>query len=71
MDGLDPCKTRMANNTNVHCVGVLKALKVKTLCIEVVVDVFVMPIKGEGYPMILGRPWLLAMASLVMKAKQD
>ena len=29
-------------------------------------DVFVMPTKGEGYPMILGRPWLMA-----MKAKQD
>ena len=33
---------------------------------EVMVDVFVMPTKGEGYSMILGRPWLMA-----MKAKQD
>ena len=29
-------------------------------------DIFVMPTKGEGYPMILGRPWVMA-----MKAKQD
>ena len=61
-----PYKTKMANNTNVHCVGVIKALKVKTLGTEVTVDVFVMPTKGEVYPMILGRPWLMA-----MKAKQD
>ena len=33
---------------------------------EVDVDIFVMPTKGEGYPIILGRPWLMA-----MKAKQD
>ena len=66
VDGPAPCKTKLANNTNVRCVGVIKALKVKTLGTEVVIDVFVMPTKGEGYPMILGRPWLMA-----MKAKQD
>ena len=60
-----PCKTKMANNTNVHCVGVIKALKVKTLGTEVTMDVFVMPNKGEGYPLILGRPWLMA-----VRAKQ-
>ena len=46
--------------------GADKALKVKTLSTEVVVDVFVLPTKGEGYPMILGRPWRMA-----MKAEQD
>ena len=65
VDGSAPCKTKMANNTNVRCVGVIKALKVKTLGTKVIVDVFVMPTKGEGYPMILpmilGRPWLMAM----------
>ena len=66
VDGRAPCKTRMANNTNVHCVGVINALKVKTLGTKVMVDVFVMPFKEEGYLMILGRPWLMA-----MKAKQD
>ena len=55
----------MANNTNVHCIGVINALRVKTLVTKVEVDVFMMPTKGEGYPMILGRPWLIA-----IKAKQ-
>ncbi|MCO5603261.1 hypothetical protein L7F22_057410 [Adiantum nelumboides] len=30
------------------------------------VDIYVMSTKGEGYPIILGRPWLMA-----IKAKQD
>ena len=64
MDGPAPCKTKMANNTIVHCVGVINALEMKNLGIEVVVDVFGMPTNEEGYPMILGRPWLM-----VMKAK--
>ena len=49
-----------------RCVGVIKALKVKTLGIKATVDVFMMPTKGEGYPMVLGWPWLMA-----MKEKQD
>ena len=66
VDGPAPCKKKLANNTNVCCVGVIKALKMKTLGTEVEVDVFVMPTKREGYPIILGRPWLMA-----IKAKQD
>ena len=50
VDGPAPCKTKLANNTNVCCVGLIKALKVKIL--KVVVDVFVMPSKEEGYPMM-------------------
>ena len=62
MDRLAPCKTKMANNTNVSCVGVINALKVKTLGTKVVVDVFL-----DAYLlMILGRPWLMA-----IKAKKD
>ena len=61
-----PCKTRMANNTNAHCVGVIKALKVKNLGTKIVVDFFLMKNKGDSYPIILGRPWLMA-----MKEKQD
>ncbi|MCO5601685.1 hypothetical protein L7F22_055808 [Adiantum nelumboides] len=41
-------------------------LKIKVCEIEVEVDVYVMPTKGEGYPIILGRPWLMA-----MQARQD
>ena len=63
VDKPDPYKTKMANNTNVRCVGVIKALKVKNLGTEVVVDAFVMPTKGEGYPMM---PWIMD-----MKAKKD
>ena len=48
----------MAKNTNVHCVRVINGLKVKSLGTKVVVDVFVVPTKEEGYPMILERPWL-------------
>ncbi|MCO5572232.1 hypothetical protein L7F22_025984 [Adiantum nelumboides] len=56
-----PCKAKMANNSKVKCLGVINALKIKVCEIEVEVDVYVMPTKGEGYPIILGRPWLMAM----------
>ena len=29
--------------------------------INIAVDMYVIPAKGEGYPIILGRPWLIAM----------
>ncbi|MCO5556686.1 hypothetical protein L7F22_010237 [Adiantum nelumboides] len=35
--------------------------QIKVCEIEVEVDVYVTPTKGEGYPIILGRPWLMAM----------
>ncbi|MCO5548479.1 hypothetical protein L7F22_001938 [Adiantum nelumboides] len=56
-----PCKAKMANNSKLKCLGVINALKIKVCDIEVEVDVYVMPTKGEGYPIILGRPWLMAM----------
>ncbi|MCO5548816.1 hypothetical protein L7F22_002278 [Adiantum nelumboides] len=61
-----PCKAKMANISKVKCLGVINALKIKVCEIEVEVDVYVMPTKGEGYPIILGRPWLMA-----MQARQD
>ncbi|MCO5550381.1 hypothetical protein L7F22_003865 [Adiantum nelumboides] len=61
-----PCKAKMANNSKVKCLGVINGLKIKVCEIEVEVDVYVMPTKGEGYPIILGRPWLMA-----MQARQD
>ena len=61
-----PCRAKMANNVKVRCVGIVNAVRVKAFNTEVDVDIFVMPTKGEGYPIILGRPWLMA-----MKAKQD
>ncbi|MCO5602990.1 hypothetical protein L7F22_057132 [Adiantum nelumboides] len=61
-----PCKAKMANNAKVKCLDVINALKMKKCEIEVEVDVCVMPTKGEGYPIILGRPSLMA-----MQARQD
>ena len=54
-------KAKMANNVLVKCVGVCKEIKVIVCGIKVVVDMYVIPAKGEGYPIILGRPWLTAM----------
>ena len=54
-------KAKMANNVSVKCVGVCKGVKV-TLCgVKEAVDMYVILAKGEGYPIILGRPWLIAM----------
>ncbi|MCO5574642.1 hypothetical protein L7F22_028431 [Adiantum nelumboides] len=61
-----PCKAKMANNSKVKFLGVINGLKIKVCEIEVEIDVYVMPTKGEGYPIILGRPWLMA-----MQARQD
>ncbi|MCO5594098.1 hypothetical protein L7F22_048119 [Adiantum nelumboides] len=61
-----PCKAKMANNSKVKCLGVNNGLKIKVCEIEMEVDVYVMPTKGKGYPIILGRPWLMA-----MQARQD
>ncbi|MCO5551799.1 hypothetical protein L7F22_005301 [Adiantum nelumboides] len=50
-----------ADNVFVKYVGVV------TVCgIQVGVDMYVLPARGEGYPIILGRPWLIA-----MNARQD
>ena len=56
----------MANNVAVKCVGVCRNIKVTVCSIKVAVDMYVIPAKGEGYPIILGRPWLMA-----MNARQD
>ncbi|MCO5605675.1 hypothetical protein L7F22_059858 [Adiantum nelumboides] len=61
VSGLSEFQAKMANNVFVKCVGVV------TVCgIQVGVDMYVLPAKGEGYPIILGRPWLIA-----MNARQD
>ena len=59
-------KAKIANNVSVKCVGVCKAIKVTACGIKVAVDMYLIPAKGEGYPIILGRPWLIA-----MNARQD
>ena len=57
---------KLANNVTVKCSGVVRDVKVRVCGIEVAVDMYVMPSKGEGYPIILGRPWLI-----LLNAKQD
>ena len=54
-------KAKMANNVSVKCVGVCRNVKIVVYGIKVGVDLYVLPAKGEGYPIILGRPWLIAM----------
>ena len=66
VSGPSAFKAKLANNVKVKCAGVIHDLKVKVCGVEVAIDVYVMPAKGEGYPLILGRPWLIA-----MKARQD
>ncbi|MCO5611690.1 hypothetical protein L7F22_065948 [Adiantum nelumboides] len=56
-----PCKAKRANNSKVKCLGVINGLKIKVCEIEVEVDIYVMSTKGESYPIILGRPWLMPM----------
>ena len=64
--GKSEFKAKMANNVSVKCVGVCKKVKITVCGIKVAVDMYVIPAKGECYPIILGRPWLIA-----MNARQD
>ena len=48
------------------CGSFCKNVKVTVCGIKVGIDLYVLPAKGEGYPIILGRPWLI-----VMNAKQN
>ena len=57
---------KLANNVTVKFLGVIHDVKVRVCGVEEANDMYVMPSKGEGYPIILGKPWLIA-----MQAKQD
>ena len=52
---------KMANNVSIKCVGVCRGVKITVCGIKVAADMYVIPAQGEGYPVILGRPWLIAM----------
>ena len=51
-----PCNVRakLANNVSVRCVGVIRKVKVGVCGIETPINFYVIPAKGEGYPVILG-----------------
>ena len=54
----------MADNSKAKCLGLIKNVKVETLGIKREVDFYVMSAKGNGYPLILGRPWLIKVGAL-------
>ena len=66
VQGKSEFKAKMANNVSVKCVGVCRGVKITVCGIKVATDMYVIPAQGEGYPVILGRPWLIA-----MNARQD
>ena len=66
VQGKSEYKAKLANNISVKCVGVFRGVKVTICGIKVAADMYVIPAWGEGYPIILGRPWLIA-----MNARQD
>jgi len=59
-------EAKMDNNKRAKFLGIIESVKVTVFGTQVPVDMYVLPTKGEGYPIILGRPWLIA-----MKAYQD
>ena len=59
-------KAKMANNVSIKCVGFCKGVKIIVCGIKVLACMYVIPAHREGYPIILGRPWLIA-----MNARQD
>ncbi|MCO5604885.1 hypothetical protein L7F22_059059 [Adiantum nelumboides] len=53
------CHAKLENNSKVKCLGIIKDVHITVLDVSAKVDFYVMPSKGEGYPLILGRPWLM------------
>lgn len=49
VDGTSTFKAKLANNVMVKCVGVINNVKIKVCGVEVDVDMYVMPSRGEGY----------------------
>ena len=56
----------MASNVSLKCVEVCKGIRVIVCGVKVATNMYVIPTRGKGYPVILGRPWLIA-----MNARQD
>ena len=66
VQGKSKFKAKMANNVSIKCVGVCKGARVTMCGVKVATDMYVIPTQGEGYLVILGWPWLIA-----MNARQD
>ncbi|MCO5563792.1 hypothetical protein L7F22_017440 [Adiantum nelumboides] len=50
---------KLANNSKVKCLGIIKDVHITVLDVSAKMDFYVVPSKGKGYPLILGRPWLM------------
>ena len=57
---------KMDDNSRAKCLGMIWSVKVDALGVSQEIDFYIMSSKGNGYPLILGRPWLIK-----MQAKQD
>ena len=57
-------KVKMADNSKAKCLGLIKNVKVEVLGIKREVEFYIMSAKGNGYPLILGRPWLMKVGAL-------
>ena len=51
---------RLANHRKVSCARIIKNIHVMILGIACLVDFYVIPAGDQAYPIILGRPWLMA-----------
>ena len=60
VQGKSEFKAKMANNVLVKCVGVCKGVKITVCGIKVAANMYVIPAHGKGYPIIVGRTWLIA-----------
>ena len=56
VSGPSTYKEKPANNVTVKCLGIIHDVKIRVCGIEVANDMYVMPSKGEGYQIILGKP---------------
>ncbi|MCO5586770.1 hypothetical protein L7F22_040712 [Adiantum nelumboides] len=59
-------RVKMADNSRAKCLGMVRDVRVDALGVKQELDFYIMSSKGNGYPLILGRPWLIKMG-----AKQD
>ncbi|MCO5587328.1 hypothetical protein L7F22_041277 [Adiantum nelumboides] len=59
-------RVKMADNSKAKCLGMVRDVRVDALGVKQELDFYIMSFKGNGYPLILGRPWLIKMG-----VKQD
>ena len=62
---LEVC-VKMADNSKAKCRGMIRSATEDALGVSQEIDFYIMSSKGNGYPLILSRPWLIK-----MQAKQD